>query len=210
MTDITKIAEALRREALAIFDGPETAQETRDVIEWYTSSLQVAATRQEPAPAQVSEAQEATRVLFEEIGCYSVQCAKTGQLAPSKSLLDAVNHLAALASRETQAGPNSKAAHDVLAERRRQVEVEHWHPEHDDEHEAGELALAASCYAEQGPEPYGVTYPTIPARWPWEPDAWKPKDYRSNLVRAGALILAEIERLDRAAPSPTATEGGEG
>ena len=33
--------------------------------------------------------------------------------------------------------------------------------------------------------------------WPWAAEWWKPKDCRRNLVRAGALILAEIERLDR-------------
>ena len=92
----------------------------------------------------------------------------------------------------------TKAATDVLAERNRQIKAEGWTPEHDDEHAHGEMALAASCYAEQGPAPYGVSYPTIPARWPWDGDWWKPKDYRSNLVRAAALLLAEIERLDRA------------
>lgn len=41
-----------------------------------------------------------------------------------------------------------------------------------------------------------------PTPGPWEdrlPAWWKPKDYRSNLVKSGALILAELERLDRAA-----------
>jgi len=37
----------------------------------------------------------------------------------------------------------TKAALDVLAERRRQIEAEGWTPEHDDEHDAGALALAA-------------------------------------------------------------------
>jgi hypothetical protein len=35
--------------------------------------------------------------------------------------------------------------------------------------------------------------------WPWEDKWWKPKDRRRDLVRAGALIVAEIERLDRLA-----------
>lgn len=92
----------------------------------------------------------------------------------------------------------TKAAADVLAERRRQIEAEGWTPEHDDEHSAGEMALAASCYAEEGPQPYGAGWATSPTRWPWSPDWWKPQGYRRNLVKAGALILAEIERLDRA------------
>lgn len=84
----------------------------------------------------------------------------------------------------------SKAAADVLAERRRQVEVEGWTPSHDDEHTDGEMAVAAGCYAMDSG-----------AYWPmsWDYGWWKPKDRRQNLVRAGALIIAEIERLDRAA-----------
>jgi hypothetical protein len=35
--------------------------------------------------------------------------------------------------------------------------------------------------------------------WPWSREWWQPKDRRRDLVRAGALIVAEIERLDRAA-----------
>jgi hypothetical protein len=94
----------------------------------------------------------------------------------------------------------SDAARDVLAERRRQVEVEGWAPEHDDEHSCGELAMAASCYANPAPSiekfPSGAT---APEGWPWPALWWKPGDRRRGLVKAGALILAEIERLDRAA-----------
>ena len=91
----------------------------------------------------------------------------------------------------------SRAALDVLAERRRQVEVEGWTPEHDDEHYDGSLARAAACYA--------LGFTTFRASqaspdivlWPWEANAWKPTDRRSMLVKAGALTFAEIERLDR-------------
>jgi hypothetical protein len=93
----------------------------------------------------------------------------------------------------------SQAARDVLAERRRQIEVEGWTPEHDDAHHAGDLAQAAACYADPCPVLNGFPSARIPERWPWKGWWWKPKDRRSNLVRAGALILAEIERLDRAA-----------
>ena len=34
---------------------------------------------------------------------------------------------------------------------------------------------------------------------PWDGKGWQPTTYRRNLVKAGALIVAEIERLDRAA-----------
>lgn len=89
----------------------------------------------------------------------------------------------------------SDALRDVAAERRRQIEVEGWTPEHDDVHARGQMAQAAACYA------LFNTYPT-PTMWPWGPAWWKPtENHRRNLVRAGALILAEIERLDRLQPN---------
>ncbi len=103
------------------------------------------------------------------------------------------------------------AAHDVLAERRRQVEQKDWSADHDDAHEGGELAEAAMCYA----DPAAHCQLGIPHHWPWIGEWWKPRDRRHNLVRAGALIIAEIERLDRAKAdlptteheSPKASEG---
>lgn len=96
------------------------------------------------------------------------------------------------------------AAQDIAAERRRQVEVEGWTPEHDDEHDDGALARAAACYAaiESGLSS-AVVYDGRNATpedvlWPF-PGWLKPKGHRRNLVRAAALIVAEIERLDRAA-----------
>ncbi|HCE9784511.1 TPA: hypothetical protein NH348_003290 [Pseudomonas aeruginosa] len=41
--------------------------------------------------------------------------------------------------------------------------------------------------------------------WPWDEEWWKPKSARENLVRAGALVLAEIERLDRSATEQGST-----
>jgi len=94
-----------------------------------------------------------------------------------------------------QAVPLTDAARDVLAERRRQVEQEGWTPEHDDQHEDCDMALAAIVYAESA-----VGYHTsCPDTWPWSPKWFKPTTPRRDLVKAGALILAEIERLDRAA-----------
>jgi hypothetical protein len=88
------------------------------------------------------------------------------------------------------------AARDVLAERRRQVSAEGWDTKHDDHHTDGELAVAASCYANPVFSSYGGG--RCPIAWPWNLAWWKPKDRRRDLVRAGALILAEIARLDRA------------
>ena len=88
----------------------------------------------------------------------------------------------------------SQAVLDVAAERRRQIEAEGWTPEHDDEHVAGELATAGASYAL-----VAVGYGLLALRtWPW-PAGLKPTTPRRDLVKAGALILAEIERLDRMA-----------
>lgn len=114
-------------------------------------------------------------------------------------------------------GQLSMAARDVLAERQRQKSQEGWTPEHDDEHANGSMALAAACYAMFASVSDSQRQVTdLPAElakdgnavpgwmawleiWPWDRKWWKPKNPRRDLVRAGALILAEIERLDRAA-----------
>lgn len=102
-----------------------------------------------------------------------------------------------------------KAAQDVLAERERQKSVEGWTLDHDDAHDDGELALAAACYALPEYQRYidirrpgGAVFVALVKRlWPWADEWWKPKDVRSDLVKAGALIIAEIERLDRLPPA---------
>lgn len=82
------------------------------------------------------------------------------------------------------------AAADVLAERHRQIAVKGWTPEHDDTYIDFELAAAAISYLEpMEAENYW------PADWPG--DSFKPSDYRRNLVKAAALLLAELERVDR-------------
>lgn len=94
--------------------------------------------------------------------------------------------------------PLTDAAKDVLAERQRQISVEGWTPEHDDEHRPGELALAAACYAAFSNPEGAYKRGFLPPIWPWAPKWWKPSSQRRNLEKAGALILAAIERLDRA------------
>ncbi|EPQ7009190.1 hypothetical protein ACUVZE_005874, partial [Pseudomonas aeruginosa] len=91
---------------------------------------------------------------------------------------------------------------DVQAERRRQVEAEGWTPEHDDGHSHGQMARAAACYALAGSSAPndGTAALLVSLAWPWDQQWWKPTSARRDLIKAGALILAEIERLDRAAP----------
>lgn len=100
----------------------------------------------------------------------------------------------------------SKAIDDILAERRRQVEAEGWHPPHDDAHRMGELAGAAACYAMhdlsftiQNIKLGHAVAMMVKDLWPWAASWWKPTDRRRNLIKATALLIAEIERIDRAA-----------
>lgn len=93
--------------------------------------------------------------------------------------------------------PEKNAIALIAAERQRQVEAEGWTPEHDDGHQDGEIALAAACYAIPDRE-LGVDF--LSRLWPWGWDGWKPTpdDRIRELVKAGALITAEIDRLQRA------------
>ncbi|WP_175786483.1 hypothetical protein [Burkholderia anthina] len=108
-------------------------------------------------------------------------------------VVEIVRHAAPPAQVATRQGL-TEAARDVLAERCRQIEREGWTPAHDDRHDEGDLALAAIVYAESA-----VGYhASCPDTWPWSPTWFKPATPRRDLVKAGALILAEIERIDRA------------
>lgn len=91
------------------------------------------------------------------------------------------------------------AAADVLAERKRQVMTEGWTPEHDDQHVNFEMAIAGGLYAISAVDSHHKLCNSAPSAWPWDRKWWKPDGPRRDLVKAGALILAEIERLDRAA-----------
>ena len=96
---------------------------------------------------------------------------------------------------------------EIRAERERQISCEGWTHEHDDRHTDGSLALAGASYARHAHAHPHLSEIATPADWPWESGWWKPKDRRRDLVRAAALIVAEIERLDRAALSNPTTEG---
>lgn len=108
--------------------------------------------------------------------------------------------LVAEANITAPAGQVPQAWLDVQAERRRQVEAEGWTPEHDDEHSHGQMARAAACYALAGSSAPndGTAALLVSLAWPWDEQWWKPTSARRDLIKACALALAEIERLDRA------------
>ncbi|MDQ5902966.1 MAG: hypothetical protein QG672_553 [Pseudomonadota bacterium] len=98
----------------------------------------------------------------------------------------------------------SQAVLDVAAERRRQIEAEGCTTQHDDANPAGVMSVAAGCYALSAGYALalaGGDTSTCPApeAFPWDDAWWKPTTSRRDLVKAAALILAEIERLDRMA-----------
>ncbi len=92
----------------------------------------------------------------------------------------------------------------IAEERARQIAKEGWTDEHDDAHDEGEMAEAAAVYAlcavEQARGWVGP-FTERPENWPWDAEWFKPKDQLSNLIRAGALIAAEIDRLQREVPT---------
>lgn len=97
----------------------------------------------------------------------------------------------------------SPALADVVEERHRQKTKEGFTEAHDDEHNKnGELARVAVLFAMDREL---IVYNRVddrlaPIDWPlsWSGKWWKPTTRRRDLVKAAALLLAEIERIDRA------------
>lgn len=91
---------------------------------------------------------------------------------------------------------------EIAAERARQIAKEGWSEQHDDKHDPGELACAGAAYAlNAGCVLYplnGTPLDAPPEFWMWQVEDWKPKDPRRDLIRAAALIVAEVEKMDRA------------
>lgn len=104
--------------------------------------------------------------------------------------------------------PTLRALLAVLAERERQVSVEGFGSEHDDNQHHFEITYAAAWYMLAASDipmfndvgnPPTLSWPvgkegrdTI--RWPWDDKWWKPKTQERNLERAVALGIAAMER----------------
>ena len=92
----------------------------------------------------------------------------------------------------------------IAQERARQISEEGWDSNHDDNYNGeGQLAMAAACYAvdkivyEREEHLREVKYFDL---WPWDDKHDKREDHDSKkrLIIAGALIAAEIDRIQRA------------
>lgn len=101
------------------------------------------------------------------------------------------------------------ALSDVMTERHRQKTAEGFSEATDDGNTRDQLAHAAISYAM--PEVWRVferhgmkdgRAVSVPQEWPpdWDVKWWKPTTRRRDLVKAAALLLAEIERIDRREP----------
>ncbi len=114
----------------------------------------------------------------------------------------------------TAATPASEGCNLIAQERQRQIEKEGWTAKHDDTHEESELAKAAAHYVLFASKPKTQRdrerdiLGSAALGWPWDREWWKPSLGNTDagrireLVKAGALIAAEIDRLKRAAPKP--------
>ncbi|HBT9651279.1 hypothetical protein B6J49_21600 [Klebsiella pneumoniae] len=221
MTDITELAQSLKAAAnttadaidrlkafpgdelidLSQHEGEQVDIDITTINEWYEVS----------SPDNVLalvEALEKAQQVDEELckllppGAEYMDPPDGGDVTPlegvRRMVADYRQRIADLESRTvTVTATATAAAADVLAERKRQVTADGWTPGHDDEYEHGELADAAGCYALSSELFDCAGEPPRP--WPWPDEWWKPTNRRRDLVKAGALILAEIERLDRAA-----------
>jgi hypothetical protein len=112
----------------------------------------------------------------------------------------------------TNQRPHRVIASEIADERWRQMSVEGWTAEHDDEHDEGEMGDAAAYYAYHRPaidagngdgtDDITLGDSLLRLLWPetwhhdWAKKSSKPR--RRQLIIAAALIVAEIERLDRA------------
>lgn len=98
---------------------------------------------------------------------------------------------------------------EIAAERERQISKCGWTPEHDKGHRSGELNDAAVAYATaaswlargESQEFVQLLEASCGVPWPWESKYWNPDHTQvGNLIKAGALIAAEIDRLKGTKP----------
>ena len=101
----------------------------------------------------------------------------------------------------------------IAEERQRQIEVEGYDAQHDSHHSPCKLIQAADTYLESAEltlqskefSPSNSWHQTnlpfyrneIKRNWPWEQESFKPTTDIRDLIKAGALIAAAIDRLQK-------------
>lgn len=88
-----------------------------------------------------------------------------------------------------------EVAAEVFVERLRQIIEEGHSVEQDDAYTDYQLPRAAVCYAIRGA---GLPPHKSTLYWPWNPATFKPAGDDRDLIKAAALILAELQRRQRA------------
>jgi hypothetical protein len=186
-------------ELLSNKDGWWLAKRPADKAAALTANVaQGAEAHEQPTPAEYETAVDTLRHV---IDCLRKNGSYTDEEGEATDYLEPLLSITAPSAQTAL----TDAARDVLAERKRQVNAEGWTADHDDEHDSEEMAIAAACYAESAA---GFHHPSagVPSIWPWTNRWWKPTAPRRDLVKAGALILAEVERIDRRAASRQSTD----
>jgi energy-coupling factor transporter ATP-binding protein EcfA2 len=102
-----------------------------------------------------------------------------------------------------EAGDSFEIMVDIAMERHRQMTACGYGRVEDDDHKKGELAAMAAAY---GLLSTGHDNPAVQEKvredfWPWKGPMPTHHSRRELLVTAAALLVAEIERLDRATPT---------
>lgn len=88
----------------------------------------------------------------------------------------------------------------IADERLAHVQRDGWTSSHDDAHIDHELLWAAQCYIIEVLDPGAAPHTGFwPENWVWQPE----EDAIHNLVKAGSLIAAEIDRIKRRETSGT-------
>jgi len=96
--------------------------------------------------------------------------------------------------------PELTGAELIAAERKRQIEEEGWDEQHDDQWAIDALAEAGACYALAAHYRDDLaSADAVPVLFRLGPEWWKPTptDRVKELVKAGALIAAEIDQILR-------------
>jgi hypothetical protein len=99
-----------------------------------------------------------------------------------------------------QATAMRKVLDDIRMKRQRQIVIHSHPPEEDDRHADGSVGIGAIPYIQAAnQQTLGLKDKELQTFWPW-PERFKPSaDPRENLINAAALLVAEIERIDREA-----------